>query len=69
MRRNRINDLKYTENLQKGYDILTLEQIPAQKKDYQFKAHHTDWDKMMLESKGNGFDLTRSKDSSKNNTL
>jgi hypothetical protein len=47
---NRINDKKYTEHLEKGYDLLTLDDINHDKAKYEIKPHLNTWEKIMMDS-------------------
>jgi hypothetical protein len=49
---NRQNDLKYSEHLKKGYDVLTHAEIPSDKTQYEIKPHYNRWDQLMVESQG-----------------
>ena len=48
----RINDKKFTEHLDKGFDILTLNEYDKTNMKYTAKPTPTKWEKLRLTSNG-----------------
>ncbi len=55
MKMARINDKKYTEHLDKGFDILTLNEYNQSNLKYTAKPVPTKWEKLRLTANRNFF--------------
>lgn len=55
MKLKRINDKKFTEHLEKGFDIITMDDYDKTKLPYAAKPVQSKWEKLRMTSNSNIF--------------